>query len=356
MNKKEQRIRERLKVGMVLKNYNTVAKVLEVKPTRGAYRKYHIKELERYCKYERDGHKYIVTEVYDKPFPKIDGRRNNGGNNTKYEDLLDRLIINTLIDYDGYIEESHAQFINLLMITENGYNQVYHMGYAGFAKANNIPKGLVMVYQQKMNKILRTATRTSLNRLQRQDIIKYNIEIIILDNKSNKRFATTKENTRIKAIEKEIYGNKTLGITPFKVSTQPRIARQFINIISNKLNIQRYWRVYSIKMVDKNKDYVKLDKDDLINRFIKSTIQNTKNKRSFYEEGKTFKPYASQQHIKNIDKLTKLMWKLPADYRTEKERNITSLSNTYHMQKEHLDRCISNYGLNDMDYQDGLPF
>lgn len=333
----------KLKAGQVLKNYKDLCNKLDIKIKKGNSKILQLKEINQYYEMERQGHKYIVKRAYSTPLPKVDGRINNGGNNTKYEDLLDRLIINKLIDHDGYIEESYTQFINLLMITGNGYNQIYHMGYAKFALANNIPKGLVMVYQQKMNKILQTATKTSLNRLQRQDIIKYNIEIIILDNESNKRFATTAENVEIKAIEKEIYSNKTLGITPFKISTQPRIAREFINIISSKLNIQRYWRAYSIKIVDKNKDYVELDKEDLINRFIKSAIQNTKNKRSFDENGEVFKPYASKRYIEDIDKLTKLMWKLPADYQTEEERNTKSLSDSFHTQSKYYELDYANY-------------
>lgn len=37
------------------------------------------KELSRYCEWHKDKRKYIITQVFDKPLPKDDGRKNNGG-------------------------------------------------------------------------------------------------------------------------------------------------------------------------------------------------------------------------------------------------------------------------------------
>lgn len=87
LNEKEQRIKEKLKAGMVLKDYIEMCKIIEVEPTKGNGRKYHIRELERYCSFVKEDRKHAmtITNVYEKPLPKIDNR---GKHLQKYREKL----------------------------------------------------------------------------------------------------------------------------------------------------------------------------------------------------------------------------------------------------------------------------
>ena len=54
-----------LKEGLIIKNYKVLCEeYLGVKPTKGNGRKYHFKELERYCEYHKEGQKIIIDNVY----------------------------------------------------------------------------------------------------------------------------------------------------------------------------------------------------------------------------------------------------------------------------------------------------
>ena len=56
----------RLKTGDIYRNYGHLCEILEIKPTKKAnnQRKAQFKELERYVKWHREGHKIIIDEVY----------------------------------------------------------------------------------------------------------------------------------------------------------------------------------------------------------------------------------------------------------------------------------------------------
>lgn len=85
---------DNLEVGMVLKNYKELCKVLGISSTGGNTKKKYIKELKRYVKYHQEGYKFIIDEIYAKPKEKIDNRglnpnsHNNAlGYRTPYKEL-----------------------------------------------------------------------------------------------------------------------------------------------------------------------------------------------------------------------------------------------------------------------------
>lgn len=75
---------ENLKVGMVIKNYKELCKLLEIEEKGGSSKKAQMKELNRYCKFIKKGYKFKITKIYDEPLPKEDNRSlnpNSRGNN-----------------------------------------------------------------------------------------------------------------------------------------------------------------------------------------------------------------------------------------------------------------------------------
>ncbi len=305
-----------LEKGQVIKNYKELCKLLGVKPTKGKGRNYHIAEFERYCTYTKQGHKFIIEEVFAEPKPKVDGRVNNGGNiaNTKYEDLMDRLIINLLINYD-YIEESFSSLMNNYFdFFTKEYDKLFKVGYKRYAEINGLGKGVTMTYQQKVSSIVEGCLETSLNRLHRQKIINYDKKILIRGNDFETDFADPEMEYLIADTESKVY--KELDMTPFARSN-PRKNRQFKNKVSEYLDIMSYYNVYCFELVDKATDYVEEDRDELVRRFINSAVDAVQNKTSVDDFGNRFKPYSYQSYQSQIDKLTILLWRLPEGYATE---------------------------------------
>lgn len=69
-----------LHIGQVFKNYKIMCKELGQIYIVGSSSSRHsqIKEWKRYIDWKVEGHKITITEIYNPPLPKVDGRKNNG--------------------------------------------------------------------------------------------------------------------------------------------------------------------------------------------------------------------------------------------------------------------------------------
>ena len=91
---------DNVKVGDKFSTMNKLCKALGFQLQRGAEKKYQINDIERYLKYEKTGkinrnnHKVsneiIITEIFDEPIAKVDGRENRKG---EYTQLFEPLLI-----------------------------------------------------------------------------------------------------------------------------------------------------------------------------------------------------------------------------------------------------------------------
>lgn len=354
-------IKMNLQQGQVIKNYKELCSLLGLEIKGGKSKEIQIKDIERYCKLNRDGHKFIIEEVYEKPLPKVDGRVNNGTHikTTKYGDLFDRILINSLIDYEGYIEESFSQMMSLLNIFTNKYEDLSKSGYKTFAEINGLGRGVTLTYQQKLNNIIKKSMETALNRLHKQGVIDYKKEINIRDENFKEYLADEQMKIKIKEIEQKTY--ITQDIKHYNRILLD-VNRKFKNAVSKELGIMSYWNVYSIKLVDKNIDYGKEDKDELVIRLVDSIVDSVRNKKSTDEFGEKYNPYSYIKYDVQIDKLTRLLVKLPSDYKTKTERNnelrdfFNNKTKEVNNEDDILDEC-ENFNIDDFyNYNQAIPF
>ena len=148
---------QKLSEGQIFKNYRELCSELGLEVLDGNSKISQMKEIERHIKLRKDRYKLIIEEIYAEPLPKEDGRVNNGRNisNTKYDELMDAIIINLLINNGGEIEESYTYLMNnYLKFFTSEYKKLYNVGYKRYSEINNMSKGLVMTYQQKMYKVV----------------------------------------------------------------------------------------------------------------------------------------------------------------------------------------------------------
>lgn len=90
----------KLYVGQIIKNYKELCKILGIECKSSDSKKAVIKELERHCRYEKQGNKFIVLEVYEVALEKTDNRKL--GNNSKYVENIEYILLNILSQSDGY--------------------------------------------------------------------------------------------------------------------------------------------------------------------------------------------------------------------------------------------------------------
>lgn len=163
---------EKLKVGMIIKNYKEMCLLLGENIKTGNSKKSQLKEWERYFKYHKDGNKFVIDDIYKEIREKEDNRVN--GNNSVYGKHIQKLILDLLSqdENEGKIFLSCNQLLRKLQMV--GVN--YSKGRSNIPKLSEILKvdeDIVQdVFEYTHNK-LRNALETSLNVLAKQSWIEW---------------------------------------------------------------------------------------------------------------------------------------------------------------------------------------
>ena len=84
----------------VVKNYKEMCKLLNQEEKTGNSKKAQEKEWKRYFKWEKQGQKYIIEEIYENPLPVQDKRKN--GNHNIYMQYIEVLLLSFLSQKKGY--------------------------------------------------------------------------------------------------------------------------------------------------------------------------------------------------------------------------------------------------------------
>lgn len=262
-------MKEKLVKGQIFKNYNKVCEWLGVNPTKGKGRQYHIREFERYCIYHNEGNKYIVDEVFEIPLDKIDNRVNNkGGNNNKYSDLMDNVIIDLL--KKECIMDSRTKIFceHIPLFKKTEYTGYYSRSLEGLSTYYKTTKNLVKTYYNKMLDMTTKCFDRSLERLQKQGIINYEIGITTMTYIGEMDYLSPKDKLfkKIKEYEKETY--KEMEITPYHKIIDRNNNINFKEIMKEKLidttiqqrdNISSYWNTYNIELAYNADEIIDLD-------------------------------------------------------------------------------------------------
>ncbi|MGZ4857391.1 MAG: hypothetical protein ACXVZU_03385 [Methanobacteriaceae archaeon] len=97
-----------IKVGDIVANYPKMCKLLEVEHKKRGPRERQIEDWKRFFFYEKQGHKFIITEIHQNEKPKIDGRTK--GNNSVYVKYTSALLLTYLL------ESYHEQELTVIEI------------------------------------------------------------------------------------------------------------------------------------------------------------------------------------------------------------------------------------------------
>jgi hypothetical protein len=170
-----------LQEGKTYKNYKQLCEVLEVDPQAGNSKKSQLKEWKRYFKYTKQGHKFIVNEVYDNPLDKVENR---GGtrNILPHANRMD-----TILTYLVRQRESNGKGelivpINLLLRFMNMVNINYSyasMNREKTSKLLKIDSSIVEEFFDSSRQTFRNNVESMLNRLENKSLIFWNKELTV---------------------------------------------------------------------------------------------------------------------------------------------------------------------------------
>lgn len=170
--KKNQVIKNAKELGKILEKKHDDTKNVDTKVKRGWEN-----ELNRFCNWHKEGHKYVIDRVFKVAKEKVDGRgksEGSRGNNNQFGKSLDILIMNYLQNtkqFDltylniminfGIISPKVKEFRDNVQLRKNKLDKL------------NIRNKTYSVYTLYMNTILRSQLIYTLNRLKKNGIINY---------------------------------------------------------------------------------------------------------------------------------------------------------------------------------------
>ncbi len=196
--------KDKLKVGDVFGNYKALCAHLEENEKTGNSRNAQHKEWERYFDYERDGHKYIIVEIYDEPLPKEDERAK--GNASEYIPYIEFILLNYLAQQEGKVASltTKQMFYILGMCNEKYINKQFKV-----SESENISSFQIEHFNQRSFRKLSGILTRALNNLRNRRLIDYSsVKMIGIKPKDGKgmyevRQATSEECDIIRKMERE---------------------------------------------------------------------------------------------------------------------------------------------------------
>ena len=189
-------VKNNLHIGISIKNYKEMCKLLEDEEKNGKGRNYQFINWKRFFDWEKKGQKFIVTIIYDIPLPKVDNRKDN---NNIYGKYIEKLILDLLVQKYQSKNSSRRLYLSkdnmlqALNIVNINYHYVkFNTGKtADFIKTDN---DNLKEFFNLNNKNLTDAVDRALNRLQNKFLVIWNLvytiaipeEVTIIDDDGRK--------------------------------------------------------------------------------------------------------------------------------------------------------------------------
>ena len=115
----EQIVKDTLAIGQIHKNYKTICQVLGQEVKKGDSKKSQLKTWKQYFNWETQGQKWIITEIYDEPREREDGRKDNTSHKQATLGLDGELLFH-MIEIDLLQDNGHYDnLIHENMITQD---------------------------------------------------------------------------------------------------------------------------------------------------------------------------------------------------------------------------------------------
>lgn len=161
-----------LEVGMVIKNYKELCKLLGEKEKAGNSRKAQLNDWTCYFKYHKEGHKFVIDEIYEQPLISL-----KTGKNNIYGELIQLLIIDMLLQNNqtstSMVLSKGSLYTKIGLVNQNYVVGKYHKN-----KLSNhlgIDKGIVLDFYRTHGNSLDKNVKRALNNLQDQRLIMFNM-------------------------------------------------------------------------------------------------------------------------------------------------------------------------------------
>lgn len=359
---------QNVEVGDTFSTLTKLYDALEMPKVKGKQKQLQDKEIARYLKYELTGtskrckNEIVITEKYDIPLEKVDGRSNNKGadiriRESQYDTYMQDIIMDALESH-GTIEDTYYNVINdILCLTGKAFQDATMNGINGLIASNEIGKGVCLNYLYKMKNIIQSDYDKAIRNLTKQNYIAYQKGIKIV--RSGYNHAEVEEDDEVVAniimTEKWAYGE--MEIKPSE-RMDSDINKKFKKFVVKNLDddmIYNYWKVECIYIGKEYDNYnfrsdeeIELSKRKLIKLYMIEVHRKVLNIKLENDYGVSHKAYSTDNGILGMMKLDTIMWS---------HDDIRDYTN-----KEFTDRKLNEIGYYDnveeqqIEEDEGIPF
>lgn len=209
---------EKLQKGMVVHNYREMCKLLGEEVKTGNAKMYQLKEWSRYFQFEKNKHQFTITEIYDTPISKSDGRagrfiaRRNGETLNLIEPLLMELLNSPENRGEVIMSKSEIySYLGMVNLEYAKHNTVFERPEFTYFKDKKISKEHLHYFYEVSNEVISNSLRSALTSLVKRGIIEYDNWYEISYNDGSKLIADREEADRIIEIQQETLDD--MGLT-----------------------------------------------------------------------------------------------------------------------------------------------
>lgn len=237
-----------LQEGQTIKTYKELCTILDMKQTTGNGKIKQLEDLKMYCEYSREGKKYIINKIYDKPIVTLDNVLKT--KNSKYIKLLANIILEYLYNNPKELKEVPiSKLFVILGITNTNYNS-----------ANYYRKELSQLYDIRLASIYYFYSNTRmefkniiercLNNLHNRRVLNW-YKVIMIKDKNTKQIYKADKETEKFIIDTEKETLQYLQVNNmYELMKDKKKLREFNDIIYKETNID-YFYAYDLVIGEK---------------------------------------------------------------------------------------------------------
>lgn len=233
---------ENLKEGMVIKNYKELCELLEIKYTTGGAKQNQLIELKTWCKYHKEGKKFIIDEIYDKQiFPEITMEDIFKSKNNKYIKSLANIILDYLHNEPKEVSNiTINKLFTLLGITNTNYEECNYYRKE-LSQLYDIRLASIYYFYSNTKMEFKTIIERCLNNLKNRRVLNWYKVIMIRDPTTGQIYKADKQTEKM-IINTEKEALKYLGINNmYELMKNRSKLKEFNDIISKETNINYFY-------------------------------------------------------------------------------------------------------------------
>lgn len=229
---------DEIAIGEIIPNYIKLCELLhEPVLSGGNSKKSQLKEFSRYFDYEKIGHKFVITDIYDEPLVKEDNRKQ--GNNSIYVTYIEAILLRHLSKQNDYTcTLRKIQLWKLLGMINNKYQELETEDLQKID--SRMTSFEVNHFYQRCNQKLDRILFTALNNLKGRCLLSYREEIVIVDSEDKISIATDYDIKRIDAVKKNVLDD--MGFVNIQQVYCKFKNKEFYGAVNSRLNKLYGWQ------------------------------------------------------------------------------------------------------------------